>query len=173
MTTVLSACGKYACESDTFETSGLVICHNNLDVKRHEVDRAVDLLELELNKVYPKINNIASKFREKDVMVVFLDENLAVDCEEIDRGVYICEKYAGGVNVDSNTLYVGWHPCLGFTAFPHELLHSVENFYLDIKDGSKHDTPYFFAEETDPYTESIEYKVEDTLQNELDRCQLI
>ena len=103
---MLPACGDKddVCESDTFMASGIIICHNNLDVKRHELNRAVELLQLELIKIYPDIDNIISKFKEKDVMVVFLDENIAIQCEEIDRGVYVCEKYAGGVNVDNNII---------------------------------------------------------------------
>ena len=52
---MLSACGREPCESDTFRTSGLIICHNNLDVKKGELNLAVRLLEQELNYIYPDI----------------------------------------------------------------------------------------------------------------------
>lgn len=168
---ILSGCGyKDLCESDTYKTSGLTICDNYFAANPDELNRAVDLLEIELQNKYPEIQDIKDEFEKHDVRVIFTEEKLAIDCERVNGSMYTCETFASGVNVNHNMLYVRYSNCLAFTSFTHELLHSIGKFYLKVKDGSEHDTPFFFQSGSESQ-DSIEYIVDSTLKNELDRCQ--
>jgi len=135
----VASCGKdeARCTSEWFEAAGLKICDNDLGVSSDEVELAVDILENDLTSRvrYVYVTELKKTFEEEGIEVIFTDKGIGVDCEEVDEWgeIYYCEASVHGVNIDHVRNYVVYHDCLAWTALVHELLHSIEYFYIDIE----------------------------------------
>lgn len=177
---LVASCGKgeAPCNSKWFDAAGLKICDNDLGVSSDEVELAVDILESDLNSrdIYSDITGLRKTFADNNTEVIFTDKDLAVNCEEVDEwgGISFCEKDVWGVNINWERIYIHFDDCLAWTAFIHELLHSVEHYYLDVQDGSKHDTPEFFVQGWKTVYENsitVEHTANATLRDSLSRCE--
>lgn len=176
----LASCGKsYDCDSPDFHTAGLDVCAKGLSVVPEHVELAVQFVEQRTQEVYPEVVETAKKYNNKGVLVVFLDSDLSVECEEIENGIYKCKQHIGGANTNwGRKMFVKYHKCLAFTSLPHELLHSIEEFYLGGY-SKDHETPEMFVQDAEnqgiEYQETIEWKAENDLYQAIKdhpTCQL-
>lgn len=126
-----------------FNAGGIFICsEGKLDA--NEIEYAVQVVEGETSLVYPEVVSLEKTLKDNEVAAYFIDENLALNCELIEHDVYRCEDYLNGVNYGGNHLYVRYHSCLAMTSLGHELLHSIEAYYLNRFDETGHLTPGLF-----------------------------
>jgi hypothetical protein len=178
---LVASCGmeEAECTSEWFEAAGLKICDNDLGVSADEVKLAVETLESDLTsrERYTHITNLEDTFKKKNIEVIFTDEDLGINCRKVDEWgqIYYCERTPYGVNIDHVRSYVTFNECLAWTALVHELLHSIEYFYLGVEDGGNHDTPEFFIIGQDNIYDkvhTVEYTVEYKLAPKLERCNL-
>jgi hypothetical protein len=175
----ISCGGIELCESgETYKISGLNICDNGFDILPEDIEHTVSVLEQETNIRYPEISNLKRIFNNNNVTVTFTDAALATNCQQIEgtnNRVYACERSLGGFNENGNTLYVRYNDCLAYSSLSHELLHSIEFYYLDIKNGANHDTPFFFIRRdgvVEENLETIEFKTTSILVRTLEKCPL-
>lgn len=144
---LLGACGddgsdKIVCE---YIPSGLCIDTRGLQVSLDEIEYMVGVLEEQIQFFYPEISNLPEAFKNLEATVTFIDGDLALDCSRVPNspeGLEVCRNI-GGVNYLYHNMFVEYHRCLSWTALGHELLHSVENYYLGV-DDARHDTEWFF-----------------------------
>jgi len=141
-----------------------------------EIEYTVDLLEKEVRaKGYDEVEDFAKYLDINDTHVEFIDDFLSMGCEYYENDVYKCDMHISGVNYGGTDIYVQYHKCLGITAFAHELLHSIEWFYLNGMVG-EHMTPWFYEEygiaANDPeiWMNTIEVRMWRFLICELDSC---
>lgn len=170
---VLASCGRAydPCLSDTFISGGLEVCHNNLPISPGDIELGVNLLQKAINIYYPDITNIEDTFEQEIVKVIFLDAYLSYSCIDIDSGVNICSQHIGGIAIDgAKTLYVQYKPCLGNSSFQHELMHSVEKFYLGNGDPT-HSTEHFFIQKSSNPRSTIEYIANTNLRGLAESCK--
>jgi hypothetical protein len=170
--------GEVPCNSGWFDAAGLRICDNDLGVSSDEIELAIDILEEDLTSRtrYTNIVDLRGTFKDNDIEVIFTDKDIGVNCERVDEwgDVYYCERAVSGVNLDHVRNYVIFDECLGRTSFIHELLHSIEYFYLDIEDGSEHDTPEFYIllkDTPEVRANTVESSTNRKIRNRLERCE--
>lgn len=167
------------CQPSDLKFGGLCI-QKGFDIQEEDINRVVSVTELETQRYYSEVINTVDRFKKEKIRVEFIDGNLAVDCEKYEKGVYECEDYILGVNYDAHMIYVSYDSCLGNTALAHELLHSIEHFYLDVafdKDESNdHSTPWLFVQSLDimdniDILDIVEIRIFVELICTLDKCQ--
>jgi len=119
---------------------------------------------------YPSIRyeNFQSDLAYYRVRVAIVDAILVRKCKRVSGvggqySVYVCKESLGGINYHSDSIIVSGNPkCLTLSGFTHELLHTLDSFYLG-HDG--HSAPYMFMQNTDEQKikdgETIEFKVRD------------
>jgi len=172
---ITASCGDwYFCETEWYEVAGLQVCDNGYDVWNYEIKQAVETLQEHITTYYPEVIEIEETFSKHQVDLTFTEKTMAMECKKIRTNVYACDRIHTAVNIDGLSIYALYDECLADTPLVHELLHSIEEFYLD---GAtlKHITPYLF-----PHKESTpsgsEYSVENIVNNELrmvlNRCQV-
>jgi len=174
---LILSCGgemtKEECPGDWYyeDVAGLTICSDG-KVDPDEIRYAVQVIEQQTAIRYPEVNNLAELLKEKKVSVYFIDEALAVNCEPVENGVYRCDKDIGGANVDGHRIYVRYNSCLAFTSLGHEILHSIEKYYLNIPDDVDHTVPWLFEIGNPGHqTETVEYKIFLDLYFNVASCQ--
>ncbi|MHA2280177.1 MAG: hypothetical protein ACXAC5_04805 [Promethearchaeota archaeon] len=166
--------GEAECSSDWFKAAGLEICDNDLGVSSDEVEYAVDVLENNTSSRsrYSDVTGLKKTFKDNQIEVIFTDQGIATGCEQVDGwgDIYYCDRFTIGVNLDGVRIYVKYNDCLSRTAFIHELLHSIEYFYLNVEDKNAHNTPEFFVKVGQESGNTIESSVNRILENTLERC---
>jgi len=177
---VLPACGNQivtqgVClrESNWFQAGGLNICSEVLGgVSGEEVETLIEIVETETKQYYPGVDNLPKKFKDKGIDVLFIDDHLAQDCEEIELGIYRCENTLGGATIDDGSvrIYLVYRECLAYSALDHEVLHLIEKLYLGGSPGD-HSTPSLFIETTEPSRDAVEYMVFNEAIDTLESCQ--
>lgn len=142
-----------------FTAGGLKVC-SEADVSADEIERSVQIVEEQVKERYPEVSNLKDKLKNKKVHIYFIDDPLSMECSEIEHGIFRCDKHISGVNVDGDVIYVQYYKCLAYTSMGHEILHSIEKYYLgDIPHGD-HATPWLFEQaDWDHYTETVEYQI--------------
>lgn len=108
-----------------------------------DIERVFDEMERQVMDWYQHVEDIPQELKKHDVFVRFIDAAMSMECERVEGSTYLCENHIGGRNHGRN-IYVAWSPCLKHTRFVHEVLHSVERYYLGGT-SSRHDTPGFFG----------------------------
>lgn len=174
-----TACGNEAiCQKSDLKFGGLCI-QKGYDISESDINDVISATEKETSKHYPSVINIAQTFRSEKIRVEFVDGKLAMNCDHYERDVYSCEEYIAGVNYDAHYIYSIYNECLADTALAHELLHSIELFYLDIgfdrNENNDHNTPWLFMEYLDVNEEAsfwdiIENRIWASLACSLDKC---
>lgn len=172
-------CGEEElCQSSDLKLGGLCI-QKGFDVREGEINAMIDVLETTTQKHYPEVVDIAGKFRDEKVRVEFTKDDLALHCEKYEKDVYQCKDLVLGVNYGGHHIYLSYDECLGDTALSHELLHSIEQFYLGVKSdkdkSNDHLTPWLFMEslpedEWASLFDVVEVRAMITLRCTLERC---
>jgi hypothetical protein len=185
MTTFIVACGSENpnCNPDKYDfwVDGVPVClaPKTQQVLPEYVSMAMDFVEQEAQRYYPEVQNVKQIFAAQLEFIYMTPKALADQCIMLEPGIYSCERHLGGVNVErGRRIYVGsWHedrkPCLSFSSLIHELLHSIEYFYLGDSVGD-HETPYFFMQnysEDEEVRQTIEYRAKDRGFNDFLSCQ--
>lgn len=164
---LLASCGPGRVWSCDFYTAGLCVS-SALEVDPAEVEQVVEAVE-DVSNQYYRVKNLPQTLDKHDVRVIMTDRHLASDCKHIDADVYVCDAL-GGVNFGGTKLYVEYYGgCLAYTALAHELLHSVDRYYLGGPHG--HSTPFMFEQAADDPELTIERKVFRLLLKTLPSCQ--
>ena len=167
------SCGddpKVKCNSK-FTAGGLKVCSEK-SLSASEVEFAVETVEIQTAERYPEVIGLKETLANYKVNVYFIDDPLAMECEELEHGIYRCDESIGGVNVDGDLIYIRYHPCLAFTSLGHEALHSIEKYYLSGKMIEDHKTPWLFeqAAELGHYPDTVEYQVFVEIFNNVASC---
>lgn len=167
----INGCGESSECVYQFEAGGLTACTPQ-PLDSDEITRTVELVELEVQKHYPQVTNLSKSLREFDVWVHFIDTegDLALGCDNTQfEDLYVCDKTITGHNKGGSLLIVQYRECLGYSSLAHEIIHSVEFFYLMdiIEDINSHMTPHLF---TSSGPGSVEELVESQMIEELDSC---
>jgi hypothetical protein len=176
---MLCGCGaEDLCQASDLKFGGLCI-QEGFDIQEQDINRMMEVIETETQYYYPEVVNIVDKFAEEKIRVEFIDGNLAFNCEEYERDVYECDDYIYGINYDSHMIYVSYNECIGNTALAHELLHSIDHFYLGAKydkdKSNDHSTPWLFTEYIDieeniNILDIVEIRVAVNLMCTLEKC---
>ena len=161
-----------------FEVDGVTICAGN-EVDPVEISKTIKWVEEKTQVHYPQVTNLANTLAKNNVWIFFLDIEgyLATNCfETLFEGVYVCDQIINGQNRDGIVLLSRYHSCLAYTALGHEILHSVEIFYLKDIAGDLHDhmTPYLFEEwgqANNKFYETVERQVTNQGIQEFDSCK--
>lgn len=153
-----------------FEAGGLIVCSEG-ELDPAEVEYAVQITEAETAVRYPEVSNLKDTLKNNEVAAYFVDDDLALDCEKLDENIYRCGDTIGGANYNGEELYIRYHPCLALTALGHELLHSVERYYLDTFFTSDHTTPWLFYQSSPNQVEAVEHKIFQDLFANLASCE--
>jgi len=161
ITMFLSGCGgTIPLPGNCDTTSGITVCSEG-PVDLSEIDTMVETLERKTQEVYPSITNISDAFAERGVNAQLIKDKLAMGCEEIEYGIYRCDKHIGGAAINGKVIYVEYHKCLAWSAFAHELLHAIEYAYLGGSEGD-HDAEKMFNQGAErqgiSYQDTIEWK---------------
>jgi hypothetical protein len=158
---------------EEFYAAGIGICSEK-PLDRQEIEYSVGVLEEKVAEVYPQVSNLPAMFDKHWVNVFFVNDLLAAECEEIDDGISRCEDFIGGVNTDNGiTIYVAYYPCLADTSFSHELMHSIETFYLKGVDKIGHGPPQFYMQDYDTLQgkrNTVEFKTDYTIFMNVNSC---
>ena len=163
---LLASCGKGKVHWCDFFTAGLCVSSVNI-VEPLEIEQTVEALEYFTQEYYPKVSNLTQKFEKHNISVYLTDRNLVKDCSNIYDEVEMCDNIAG-VNIGGSKIYVEYFGgCLAFSSLAHELLHSIDTYYLDGPHG--HSTPYFFTRKYKK--DAIEYKTYYHLLRVLKSCE--
>lgn len=155
----VAACGgSLNLAGDCFHAGGLDVC-SQVDgaVSPTDISILVSIVEEEVQRVYPEVTNLVKTLEDHDVSVLFVTGGLAVGCVELQRDIYQCAKLAAGVNVDGDAIFVSLRAegCLAVMSLGHELLHSVEAYYLGGF-SQDHSTLWLFRAGTPTDETSIE-----------------
>ena len=152
---LLSGCGNENCQQE-FYAAGINFCLDyvpDYPVSTSLIEDVVQVIERETNQYYPSVVDVAGMFAQRSVFVYVVSGDLYYDCidTELDR-VKIC-KGVGGVNGDGGHYIIIERPkyrnaCFSKGVLMHELLHSVDKFYLN---GDYHSTPHMFKENYTDY----------------------
>jgi len=157
-------CGEDLCQKSDLHYGGLCI-QKGFNIAKDEVETLVAVTEAEVQRYYPEVVDIKNKFKDEQIRVEFIDGLLAMDCDNYEKDVYVCEHYIGGVNYNAHHIYVEYDECLGATALAHELLHSIDDFYLDAvydnNEENDHDRPWFFTNYLDTIGEDRSLEIID------------
>ena len=142
-----------------FNAGGLKVCSEG-ELSPAEVEFAVQATEEQTALRYPQVVGLKETLEHNKVNVWVVDDPLAMNCEELEQGIYRCDKYIGGVNVDGDVIYVRYNSCSAYIPLGHELLHSIEKYYLpDIPHGD-HETPWLFMQNYhDNPRDTVEFKI--------------
>jgi len=142
-----------------FHAGGLEICsEQSLDPQ--EIEYAVQVVEEQTALKYPQVVNLAGTLEENGVSVYITDDPLSLNCEEMALGVYRCEDHIGGVNFSGLLIFVRYDVCSAFIPLGHELLHSIEQFYLNDIPHGDHETPWLFEQNYhDSPRDTVEFKI--------------
>lgn len=129
---LLYGCDGVVIQCDFF-AGGVCVVTNGLEVYPDDVEQAIDILQEEIDK---KIDagNIKKIFEDDGVVATFIDEDLLLNCEVVNRKIFICKNISGAI-YDNWDIYIEWRSCIGRTSFQHELLHNIEQNVLGIKDS--------------------------------------
>ena len=153
------------------DVAGLEICSEG-KISTAEIEYMVQVVEQQTAIRYPEVKDLPKALKDHSVKVYFVDDDMAVKCEEIEYDVYRCDSNVSGVNVDGHNIYVRYYPCLAYTSLGHELLHSIESYYLDTPDDVDHTTPWLFEiGNMDNYKDTVEYKIFEISYPNLESCQ--
>ena len=144
---------------DEFSAGGLKVCSEG-PLSAEEIEYTVRVVEEKTAERYSQVSNLKEKLKNHKVHIYFIDDPLSMECKELEHGIFRCEKHISGVNVNGDVIYVKYHKCLAYTSVGHEILHSIERYYLgDIPHGD-HATPWLFEQaDWEHYTETVEYKI--------------
>lgn len=177
----LSACGfdnnKYECVDPDFHVAGLSVCAYGNDVSPAEIEDSVLVVENIAREIYgDKIDTpLADKLEKYNTTLELWPVVYASQCE--DSNDYFCNtpdnvtyiQYKGR-KLHSIEIIVRWGlaKCAGLTSLPHELFHTVDQFYLGgVK--TDHSTPNMFSEYARTHgmdhTQTAEYLAETELVN--------
>ena len=178
--TFLQACGsEELCQNSDLKFGGLCI-QKGFDIQEEDINCMMEVIETETRYYYSEVTNIVNKFEKEKIRVEFIDGNLAMGCEKYEKDVYECDDYISGVNYDAQMIYVSYDSCIGNTALAHELLHSIDHFYLgevfDKDESNDHSTPWLFVEYLDiegdvDILDIIEIRIFVNLVCTLEKCQ--
>lgn len=182
---MLMMCSSVACKLDIrclnddavdFFAAGLKIC-SDYDTDPAEVEFIVNTVIEQAAIRYPKLLDVdfQSDLEYYNVRVAILDDHLVTGCRKINHrqggeAVYACEDNLGGINFNGDAILIeGNRSCLSWSALDHELLHTINLFYLD-RDGSGHGAPWMFIQDSgfqsiDPQ-ETIELRTRNINVNE-------
>ena len=142
--------------------AGLEVCSENKMSSEDLIDmeRVVNIIEAEMSLEYPEVVNLEDKFESEGVRVVYVNDLLARDCENIIGGLYECKKYIGGttLNYGHNIILAG-SACSNEYFLPHELLHVIEYFYLGRNNSNNHDEFGLFIIPGDDSEDSMESRI--------------
>ena len=133
--------------TQSFVAGGLTVC-----VQREEpvdpavVEAIVATTELEVGRWWPKVTGLAAMLESKGVTLTIVDQVLAYRCSQLNGipGLYTCADQFSGANYGGAEIYVFSQGCVGWSALGHELMHSIEAFYLDGL-TTNHSTEYLFG----------------------------
>jgi hypothetical protein len=160
-----------------FNAGGLDVC-SPYYIDPVEIEQVVRITQEEVQKYYPQVTNLEDKLSLNAVIAHFVDGLLLNNCVETQiPGQYICDDPADGKNFFSSVILVSYRDCLGSTALAHEILHSIEFFYMLYEDinVASHMTPHLFTdwalEVKKPVLDTVEVRVRDRLRAELPSCQ--
>ena len=168
----LFACGadesnKINCTYE-FKAGGLNICSED-EINPDEIEYAVQIVQEKTAEKYPQVVDLKNTLSENNTKVYFINDNLNIDCEKIKQDIYRCHDNMGGINIEKE-IYVIYNNCLGKTAFAHEILHSIEIYYLSDVAVGGHQTVDFF---TQTYgVGAVEHKIWTELMNNLESCKI-
>lgn len=175
----LVSCGT-ECPENAIHAGGLcIIKEPSMRINIEDIEDIVSQLEIELGRRGYEFHHLKQVFEENNVKVTFTpqDTMMLTDCVQKDDGLQLCETQALGVCYENNEIYVRYFgPCIAKGALAHELLHAVENIFLDISytEQIKHMTPWFFYEyalaHELPTDEVIEWRVEAACRERGDCC---
>lgn len=146
---IIVSCRGDFCEDPDFEAAGLKICTDGNPIDPEEVEIIAKTVEQKIQEVYSQVpSNTFEDYKRNDIRVQFIDEILAINCEELEADIYKCEDSIGGAIVENFNIYkiyVRYTRCLANTSLDHELLHALEYFYLDGPQGEDgHSAPFMF-----------------------------
>lgn len=164
---LLTSCGPGRVWSCDFYTAGLCVS-SALEVDPAEIEQVVRTVEYFSNQYYD-VKNLPRMLEKHKVALYMTNQQLVDDCRDLGADVYICDDISG-VNFDGDQMYVEYYGgCLAWTALAHELLHSVDRYYLGGPHG--HSTPYMFDEWGDDPNLTIERRAFIFLRNTLNSCK--
>lgn len=135
--------------SHKYNIDGISVCSIK-PIKIKQVIATIEWTSSYAKYYYPQVGNLLEDLKKKEAKLYFTkgDVYLAKNCKETEfDDLHECELVIGGQNRNHGTTIISkYHECLGGTALVHELLHSIEIFYIkDIAgDRNDHMTPYFF-----------------------------
>ena len=177
--TICSCEPSNRCEYPEVYAAGMCVL-SEYEVNVEEIEYTVEVLEREVRaKGYSEVRDFVTALDMNKVAVEFIDSKLAIGCERHERDVHTCDMFISGVNYGGVDMYVQHHDCLGITALAHELMHSIEAFYLDGMVG-EHMTPWFYEEyravgttdqeRDDIWWETVEIRMIRILTCDLESC---
>jgi len=130
-----------------FDFNGITLCGENVPATE-EIEYITNMTELQSSLYYPEVKNLWDNLVKRNTKISFIDKHMALKCEESRTDLFICENGLHGLFYSDFDVYIHSRTCLGSGALGHELLHAVEEIYLD---GTKldHSTPFLFNEYLD------------------------
>jgi hypothetical protein len=124
------------CKSSTRSTN-----FESKEYPKEHIEKSVDILQEELDNYFTNVPRLDNLFRDKGVMVKFVDYDMQRGCVLTERNIYMCVDI-DGINYFGTDIMVEWRKCIGISAFAHELLHTVEKKMYNVI-LSNHQGPLF------------------------------
>jgi hypothetical protein len=134
---------------DTLEAGGMTFCSEVPlpDYMAEGVEETVKIVELEAQKYYPNVANFRMdlQLNQAHVMIIAREETVLVqDCYVYSGDILRCRKGIGGFTDYTGTdTVVQWMSCGSLATLGHELIHTVEAFYINGPTAD-HSTPFLW-----------------------------
>lgn len=170
---LLEGCGGYAfdCEIE-ISAGGMNICFENekqnLGISKQMIEETVYIVQEETRKHYPQVTNLKYRLDQAGTDVFFTTKDLAQDCKRPRwdiPNISICDGI-GGFNTNGNFIVVKYYGCGSLKLLEHEILHSIEIFYLNDFTND-HKMPYMFNEPLDEDDPAREVTIETLIANRI------
>lgn len=140
---------NYRC-TFTHSVNGIDLCvDHGIDI--HNPDMVLDIIDIvESNaSTYYNVTGLQKTLAEHQLFIILTDRTIVGDCTTITHHesvetIQVCETNYGGFNNQGNFIVVKYQPCLGATHLAHELLHSIQRYYIG-ESGNDHSTAMMFT----------------------------
>ncbi len=117
---------------ERFDAGGMDIC-SEFETSSYLptlIDDLTDLVEAEAQVYYPEVINLREMLADKNVTVTLIDDSLSINCAPIHNNIDRCEGTLSGFNRGGKDITVSYVSCNSMSTLGHEILHSVEQYYL-------------------------------------------
>ena len=134
---LLAGCGEVPC-FNSFYTAGMLVCYDHPSQQESEqvsaqvIEDLVQITEEETQVWFPEVKNLTDVLASHYVELTFTHALMGFNCSAYYGNTQItqCERRIEGFNNNGTAIVVRYEDCKANYIIGHELLHSVEAFWL-------------------------------------------